>query len=52
MLIADRSKVQDVKKVIDTLKAARVAQAEVYPAFTRPGAGMKPYVWGTVFRSN
>ena len=36
VLIADRSKVQDVKKVVDTLKAAKVAQAEDYPRFHRP----------------
>ena len=36
VLVADRHKVQDVKKVVDTLKAAKVAQAEDYPRFHRP----------------
>lgn len=36
VLIADRGRVQDVKKVVDTLKAAKIAQAEDYPRFHRP----------------
>ena len=36
VLIADRSRVQDVKKVVDVLRAAKVAQADDYPRFHRP----------------
>lgn len=36
VLIADKSRVQDVKKVVDVLRAAKVAQAEDYPRFHRP----------------
>lgn len=36
VLIADRSRVQDVKKVVDVLRATKVAQADDYPRFHRP----------------
>ncbi len=36
VLIADRSRVQDVKKVVEVLRAAKVAQADEYPRFHRP----------------
>ncbi len=36
VLIADRSRSQDVKKVVDVLRAADVAQADDYPRFHRP----------------
>jgi mannose-1-phosphate guanylyltransferase/mannose-1-phosphate guanylyltransferase/mannose-6-phosphate isomerase len=36
VLVADMDRSQDVKTVVQTLKAARVAQAEDYPRFHRP----------------
>jgi mannose-1-phosphate guanylyltransferase/mannose-6-phosphate isomerase len=36
VLVADKSRAQDVKAVVDTLRAARVAQADDYPRFHRP----------------
>ena len=36
VLIADRSRVQDVKKVVDVLRVAKVAQADEYPRYHRP----------------
>ncbi len=36
VLVADKSRAQDVKGVVDTLKAAGKAQAEHYPRFHRP----------------
>jgi mannose-1-phosphate guanylyltransferase/mannose-6-phosphate isomerase len=36
VLVADKSRAQDVKAVVDTLRAAEVAQADDYPRFHRP----------------
>jgi mannose-1-phosphate guanylyltransferase/mannose-6-phosphate isomerase len=36
VLVADKSRAQDVKAVVDTLRSATVAQAEDYPRFHRP----------------
>jgi mannose-1-phosphate guanylyltransferase / mannose-6-phosphate isomerase len=36
VLVADKSRAQDVKKVVETLRAAKVAQADDYPRFHRP----------------
>jgi mannose-1-phosphate guanylyltransferase/mannose-6-phosphate isomerase len=36
VLVADKSRAQDVKAVVDTLRAAKVAQADDYPRFHRP----------------
>lgn len=36
VLVADKSRVQDVKKVVDHLRAERKAQADDYPRFHRP----------------
>lgn len=36
VLVADKSRVQDVKLVVDTLRAAAVPQADDYPRFHRP----------------
>ncbi len=36
VLVADRTRVQDVKKVVEVLRAAKVGQADDYPRFHRP----------------
>ena len=36
VLIADRTRVQDVKTVVDVLRQAKIAQADEYPRFHRP----------------
>jgi mannose-1-phosphate guanylyltransferase/mannose-6-phosphate isomerase len=36
VLVADKSRAQDVKAVVDTLRKARVGQADDYPRFHRP----------------
>ncbi|ARE42546.1 Mannose-1-phosphate guanylyltransferase (GDP) (plasmid) [Rhodovulum sp. P5] len=36
VLVADKSRAQDVKTVVSTLRAAEVAQADDYPRFHRP----------------
>lgn len=36
VLVADKSRVQDVKLVVDTLRTAAVPQADEYPRFHRP----------------
>jgi mannose-1-phosphate guanylyltransferase/mannose-6-phosphate isomerase len=36
VLVADKSRAQEVKKVVETLRAAGVAQADDYPRFHRP----------------
>ncbi|MFY0692871.1 MAG: mannose-1-phosphate guanylyltransferase/mannose-6-phosphate isomerase [Paracoccaceae bacterium] len=36
VLVADKSRAQDVKRVVDTLREAGVAQADHYPRFHRP----------------
>ena len=36
VLVADKSRSQDVKKVVETLRAAGAAQADDYPRFHRP----------------
>jgi mannose-1-phosphate guanylyltransferase/mannose-6-phosphate isomerase len=36
VLVADKTRAQDVKAVVSTLRAARVAQADDYPRFYRP----------------
>lgn len=36
VLVADKSRAQDVKAVVSTLRAAKVAQADDYPRFYRP----------------
>ncbi len=36
VLIADRKRVQDVKKVVEVLRAAKIGQADEYPRFHRP----------------
>jgi mannose-1-phosphate guanylyltransferase/mannose-6-phosphate isomerase len=36
VLVADKSRAQDVKAVVETLRAAEVAQADDYPRFHRP----------------
>jgi len=36
VLVADKSRAQDVKAVVSTLRAAQVAQADDYPRFYRP----------------
>jgi mannose-1-phosphate guanylyltransferase/mannose-1-phosphate guanylyltransferase/mannose-6-phosphate isomerase len=36
VLVADKSRAQDVKAVVSALRAARVAQADDYPRFYRP----------------
>lgn len=36
VLVADKSRAQDVKAVVSTLRAAEVAQADDYPRFYRP----------------
>ncbi len=36
VLIADRARVQDVKKVVEVLRAAKIDQADEYPRFHRP----------------
>jgi hypothetical protein len=39
VLVADKSRAQDVKAVVDTLRAAEVAQADDYPRFS-PALGL------------
>lgn len=36
VLVADKARAQDVKKVVEALRAAEVAQADHYPRFHRP----------------
>lgn len=36
VLVADKSRAQDVKRVVETLRAAEVPQADTYPRFHRP----------------
>jgi mannose-1-phosphate guanylyltransferase/mannose-6-phosphate isomerase len=36
VLVADKSRAQDVKAVVDTLRASKIAQADDYPRFHRP----------------
>ena len=36
VLVADKSRAQDIKKVVDTLRAQGAAQADDYPRFHRP----------------
>lgn len=36
VLVADKSRAQDVKKVVETLRATKVDQADLYPRFYRP----------------
>jgi len=36
VLVADKSRAQDVKNVVETLRAAKIAQADDYPRFHRP----------------
>jgi mannose-1-phosphate guanylyltransferase/mannose-6-phosphate isomerase len=36
VLVADKSRAQDVKAVVDTLRAPKVGQADDYPRFHRP----------------
>ena len=50
VLVADRSRAQDVKAVVATLRAARVAQADDYPRFYRPWGWYETLCLGTRFQ--
>lgn len=50
VLVADKTRVQDVKKVVATLRAAKVAQADDYPRFHRPWGWYETLCLGSRFQ--
>jgi mannose-1-phosphate guanylyltransferase/mannose-6-phosphate isomerase len=50
VLVADKSRAQDVKAVVETLRAAEVAQADDYPRFHRPWGWYETLCLGTRFQ--
>lgn len=50
VLVADKSRAQDVKAVVSTLRAAGVAQADDYPRFHRPWGWYETLCLGTRFQ--
>jgi mannose-1-phosphate guanylyltransferase/mannose-6-phosphate isomerase len=50
VLVADKSRAQDVKAVVDTLRAAGVEQADDYPRFHRPWGWYETLCLGTRFQ--
>ena len=50
VLVADKSRLQDVKLVVDTLRAQQVPQADHYPRFHRPWGWYETLVLGTRFQ--
>jgi hypothetical protein len=47
VLVADKSRAQDVKAVVDTLRAAASPRPTIIRAFTGPGAGTRRCAWAT-----
>jgi mannose-1-phosphate guanylyltransferase/mannose-6-phosphate isomerase len=47
VLVADKSRAQDVKAVVDTLRAAKSPRPTIIRAFTGPGAGTRRCAWAT-----
>ena len=52
VLVADKQRAQDVKKVVELLKSKDVMQAEVFPKDHRPWAGLKAWFWEIASRLN
>ena len=50
VLVADKSRVQDVKKVVDRLRSERKAQADDYPRFHRPWGWYETLCLGSRFQ--
>lgn len=50
VLVADKSRAQDVKAVVDMLRARQVAQADDYPRFHRPWGWYETLCLGTRFQ--
>ncbi len=50
VLVADKSRAQDVKTVVSTLRAAKVAQADDYARFHRPWGWYETLCLGTRFQ--
>jgi mannose-1-phosphate guanylyltransferase/mannose-6-phosphate isomerase len=50
VLVADKSRAQDVKAVVDTLRAAQVSQADDYPRFHRPWGWYETLCLGNRFQ--
>lgn len=50
VLVADKSRVQDVKKVVEVLRAGGIDQADHYPRFHRPWGWYETLCLGTRFQ--
>lgn len=50
VLIADKSRAQDVKQVVLRLQEKQARQTETFPRDHRPWNGSKPLCWPTAFR--
>ena len=50
VLVADKSRMQDVKRVVETLRAAHVPQADDYPRFHRPWGWYETLSFGRRFQ--
>ena len=50
VLVAQRNKAQDVKKVVDYLKSKKVSQAEAFPKDHRPWGWFESLVLGSIFK--
>ena len=52
VLVMQKDKAQDVKKVVELLKINNISQAETSPKIIGLGDGLKVLFWGRVFKSN